>query len=153
MRTLRPKTKTIYKPGEKFYIGGCGVLRQSGGDLLTIVATGITVFEALKAADELMKENIAVRVIDCYSVKPLNQAVLTGCLRETKLRVLIAVEDHFEHGGLGSFVEDELQGEQAEIAKMAVRKVSHSGKMEELLADAGIDSASIIAKVGEYAKR
>ena len=153
MRTLRPKTKTIYKPGEKFYIGGCGVLHQSGGDLLTIVATGITVFEALKAADELMKENIAVRVIDCYSVKPLNQAVLTGCLRETKLRVLIAVEDHFEHGGLGSFVEDELQGEQAEIAKMAVRKVSHSGKMEELLADAGIDSASIIAKVREYAKR
>ena len=100
MRTLRPKTKTIYKPGEKFYIGGCGALRQSGGDLLTIVATGITVFEALKAADELMTENIAIRVIDCYSVKPLNHEVLARCLRETKLHVLITVEDHFEHGGL-----------------------------------------------------
>ena len=70
MRTLRPKTPLLYKNEDSFSIGGSKVLRQSTNDLLTIAATGITVFEALKAADQLQKENINIRVVDCYSIHP-----------------------------------------------------------------------------------
>jgi len=132
---------------DNFSIGGSAVLRQSSDDLLTIAATGITVFEALKAADELKKENVSVRVIDCYSIKPIDKGRLIKSIRETKLPVIITVEDHFMHGGLGDFAETALQGTGAEVIKMAVQKISHSGKMEELLKDAGIDAGSILSQV------
>jgi len=147
MRTLRPKTKILYEAEDNFSIGGSAVLRQSSDDLLTIAATGITVFEALKAADELKKENVSVRVIDCYSIKPIDKGRLIKSIRETKLPVIITVEDHFMHGGLGDFAETALQGTGAEVIKMAVQKISHSGKMEELLKDAGIDAGSILSQV------
>ena len=152
MRTLRPKTKIVYGNDQDFRIGGCGILRQSKEDVLTIAATGITVFEALKAADELKKENISVGVIDCYSIKPLDRKTIVQRVRETKKQMLVTVEDHFEHGGLGDFAEDALEGTGCAVVKMAVEKISQSGTMEELLKDAGIDFTSIIARVKSLTK-
>ena len=147
MRTLRPKTPLIYKNEDSFLIGGSKVLRQSGNDMLTVAATGITVFEALKAADELQKENISIRVVDCYSIHPIDATTLKKCLGETKQKILITVEDHFEHGGMGDFATAALSGQQGQVIKMAVQTISQSGTMDELLNDAGIDAEHIVAKV------
>lgn len=146
MRTLRPKTPLLYENNESFSIGGSKILQQSNNDQLTIAATGITVFEALKAAEELQRENVHVRVVDCYSIHPIDAATLRKCLNETEQRVLITVEDHFEHGGLGDFAAAALSGE-GKIIKLAVRKISQSGTKDELLNDAGIAAASIVSKV------
>lgn len=147
MRTLRAKTALLYKNEDQFRIGGSKVLRQSGNDWLTVAATGITVFEALKAAGELQKENISIRVVDCYSIHPVDAATLKKCISETKQKILITVEDHFEHGGMGDFIAAALCGQQAEVIKMAVRKISQSGTKDELLNDAGIDAAHIADRV------
>ena len=147
MRTLRPKTALLYKSEDSFDIGGSKVLRQSDNDVLTVAATGITVFEALKAADELQKENISIRVVDCYSVHPVDAMTLKKCLNETKQRIVITVEDHFYHGGLGDFVAEALSGQHGQVIKMAVQKISQSGTMDELLGDAGIDAKHIVKKV------
>ena len=147
MRTLRPKTALLYKSEDSFDIGGSKVLRQSDNDVLTVAATGITVFEALKAADELQKENISIRVVDCYSVHPVDAMTLKKCLNETKQRIVITVEDHFYHGGLGDFVAEALSGQHGQVIKMAVQKISQSGTMDELLGDAGIDARHIVEKV------
>lgn len=147
MRTLRPKTPLLYKKEDSFGIGGSKTLRQSGNDRLTVVGTGITVFEALKAADALQKEAISIRVVDCYSIHPVDAATLQKCLNETKQKIIITVEDHFEHGGLGDFVAAALSTEPGQVIKLAVRKISESGTKDQLLHDAGIDAASIIAKV------
>jgi transketolase len=147
MRTLRPKTALLYKNEETFDIGGSKVLRQSDDDVLTVAATGITVFEALKAADELQKENISIRVIDCYSIHPVDSATLKKCINETKQKIVITVEDHFEHGGLGDFVAAALSDQLGQVIKMAVQKISQSGTMNELLNDAGIDADHIVGKV------
>ena len=147
MRTLRPKTTLLYKNEDTFDIGGSKVLRQSDNDVLTVAATGITVFEALKAADELQKENINIRVVDCYSIHPVDATTLKKCLNEMKQKIVITVEDHFEHGGFGDFVAAALSNEQGQIIKMAVQKISQSGTMDELLNDAGINAKHIVAKV------
>jgi len=147
MRTLRPKTPLVYKNEDSFVIGGSKVLRQSGNDVLTVAATGITVFEALKAADELQKENISIRVVDCYSIHPIDATTLKKCLGETKQKILITVEDHFEHGGMGDFATAALSGQQGQVIKMAVQTISQSGTMDELLNDARIDAEHIVAKV------
>ncbi len=149
MRTLRPKTPVLYKDDEQFKIGGSKILRQSASDLLTIAATGITVFEALKAADELKEQGINVRVVDCYSINPIDKNTLIKCLHVTKKQILITVEDHFTHGGMGDLATAAVAGNDIKIhvEKLAVTHISESGKMEELLQDAGIDAASIVAKV------
>ena len=147
MRTLRPKTALLYKNEENFSIGGSKILRQSGNDVVTVAATGITVFEALKAADELQKQNISIRVVDCYSIHPVDGDTLKKCLTETKQKIVITVEDHFEHGGFGDFVMKTLSDQQGQVIKMAVQKISQSGTMEELLSDAGIDATHIVQKV------
>ena len=147
MRTLRPKTALLYKNEDTFDIGGSKVLRQSDNDVLTVAATGITVFEALKAADELQKENLNIRVVDCYSIHPVDANTLKKCLNEMKQKIVITVEDHFEHGGFGDFVAAALSNEQGQIIKMAVQKISQSGTMDELLNDAGINAKHIVAKV------
>ena len=147
MRTLRPKTTLLYKNEDTFDIGGSKVLRQSDNDVLTVAATGITVFEALKAADELQKENLNIRVVDCYSIHPVDANTLKKCLNEMKQKIVITVEDHFEHGGFGDFVAAALSNEQGQIIKMAVQKISQSGTMDELLNDAGINAKHIVAKV------
>jgi transketolase len=152
LRTLRPKTPLVYKNEENFSIGGSKVLRQSNSDLLTIAATGITVFEALKAADQLQKENINICVVDCYSIHPVDAVTLKKCMNETKQKILITVEDHFEHGGFGDFAAAALSGEPGQVIKMAVQKISQSGTMDELLGEAGIDAAHIVAKVKAVSK-
>jgi transketolase len=149
MRTLRPKTTILYKPGEAFPIGGSKILRQSPDDVLTIAATGITVYEALQAADLLKQENINIRVVDCYSVSPVDKQTLLDCLNSTHIKCIVSVEDHFAHGGLGDFIAAAVSAEGNYVEKMAVTKISQSGKQDELLKDAGIDAASIAAKVKE----
>jgi len=152
MRTLRPKTPLVYKNEEEFSIGGSKVLRRSEHDVMTIAGTGITVFEALKAADELQKENIGIRVVDCYSIHPIDANTLKKCMNETEQRILITVEDHFSHGGFGDFTAAALSGE-GQVIKMAVRKISQSGTKDELLNDAGIDANHIVTKVKSLFKQ
>ena len=153
MRTLRPKTPLVYSNEDSFSIGGSKILRQSDDDLLTIAATGITVFEALKAADELQKEHINVRVVDCYSIQPVDANTLKKCLNETHHKMLITVEDHFVHGGFGDFAAAALSGVSGQVIKLAVKKISSSGTKEELMKDAGIDASAITAKVKSVLKK
>jgi transketolase len=147
MRTLRPKTPLLYDQQQTFNIGGSKMLRFSSSDELTVVGTGITVFEALKAADDLKKENINIRVVDCYSINPIDADTLKNCLQETKKKVVITVEDHFEHGGMGDFASAAISGMEGQVIKMAVTKISESGTKDELLKDAGINADKIVEKV------
>jgi transketolase len=147
MRTLRSKTPLLYKKEDRFEIGGSSILRQSANDLLTVAATGITVFEALKAADELQKENISIRVVDIYSIHPIDKDTLVKCLQETQQKIVITVEDHFEHGGMGDFALAALSSVKGQVIKMAVTNISQSGTKDELLNDAGINAAHIVKTV------
>jgi transketolase len=147
MRTLRSKTPLLYKKEDRFEIGGSSILRQSANDLLTVAATGITVFEALKAADELKKENISIRVVDIYSIHPIDKDTLVKCLQETQQKIIITVEDHFEHGGMGDFALAALSSINTQVIKMAVTNISQSGTKDELLNDAGINAAHIVKTV------
>lgn len=147
LRTLRPKTPVIYDSKESFIIGGSKILRSSKKDSLTIVACGITVHEALKAYEQLKNEGIMIRVVDCYSIKPIDEKTLKQCLKQTAKPIVITVEDHFEHGGLGDFVLSALSTSGAHVEKMAVDHISRSGLKDELLDDARISSKHIVAKV------
>jgi transketolase len=145
----------LYANDERFHIGGSKVLRHSDGDLLTIAATGITVFEALSAADQLRDQGIFVRVVDCYSISPIDKKTLAACLQKTRNPFLITVEDHFVHGGMGDFAAAALSdmGMPIRIEKMAVSKISQSGKMEQLLDDARISAAHLVARVKDLLSR
>ena len=152
MRTLRSKTPVLYGNDEKFPIGGSKILHQSDADVLTIVATGITVHEALRAYEELKKESILVRVVDCYSLKPIDEKTMQESVKSTQQPILITIEDHFEHGGLGDLVLNAVTTSKAVVHKMAVRHFSHSGKKEELLDNAHISAKYIVEKVKELYK-
>jgi transketolase len=141
IRTTRPRTPVIYGNDEEFHIGGSKVLRWSKNDEATVVASGITVHEALKAYEKLKAEGINIRVVDCYSVKPLDSETLIKAFEETKH--IITVEDHYPEGGIGEAVAS--LGLRPRI--LAVRKMPHSGKPEELLAEQGIDAAGIVNEV------
>jgi transketolase len=149
IRTTREKTPVLYPPGEAFPIGGSRVVRASDADQVTLVGAGITLHEALKAADALAAEGIAARVIDLYSVKPADAETLLAAGRET--RAIVTVEDHFGEGGLG----DAVLGVFAElpdappIRKLAVRIMPGSGTPAEQLAAAGIDAEHIAAAARE----
>ncbi len=145
LRTTRPPTPIIYNSEEKFPIGGCKILRRSDNDVATVIAAGITVFEALKAYEELKKENINIRVIDAYSIKPLAEEILKEQISETRNNVVV-VEDHFAWGGLGEAVALALSG-QAKIIHLAVREIPRSGKPEELLDFYGLSSRHIVGAV------
>jgi transketolase len=134
----------LYSNDEKFPIGGSKVLRQSASDRVTVVAAGITVYEALAAADVLAAENLAIRVIDAYSVKPLDKQTLQTAARETG--GIVVVEDHYHEGGLGDAVLNAV-GNQARILKLAVTEVPRSGPPEKLLDKYGISSRHIIEAV------
>jgi transketolase len=146
VRTLRPATPVLYGPDEEFEIGGSRVVRSSEDDAVTIVGAGITVHEALAAADTLADEGIAARVIDLYSIKPLDRATLLTACEATDGR-LVTVEDHWPEGGLGEAVATALAetGEHVRISTLAVRGMPSSGKPAEVLAAAGIDAAAIAA--------
>jgi transketolase len=141
LRTLRPATPVLYAPDEEFEIGGSRILRSSDDDEVALVAAGITVHEALKAADALFADGIGARVIDLYSIKPLDVETLRSAAEATGGRV-VTVEDHWPEGGLGDAVASALadSDEPARVVKLAVREMPRSGKPEELLADAGIDA-------------
>ncbi len=147
LRTLRPKTPVLYDSNEEFSIGGSKILRSSKEDSVTVVAAGITVHEVLKAYEVLKNQGIMIRVVDCYSVKPIDKETLTKSLQETKKKTIITVEDHFEHGGLGDFVLSAISDASARVEKMAVTKISRSGTKDELLNDAGISANHIVEKV------
>ncbi|MDO8461124.1 MAG: transketolase C-terminal domain-containing protein, partial [bacterium] len=146
LRTLRPKTPVIYDSNEEFTIGGSKVLRSSKKDILTVIAAGITVHEALKAYETLKKEKIYIRVVDCYSVKPIDAKTLQQCSNETMKQLLITVEDHYSHGGLGDFVQSAVSAGTS-VEKMAVSKTPRSGTKEELLDFEGINASHIVEKV------
>ena len=145
MRTLRPNTPVIYGPDEEFEVGGSRVVRSSDDDDVTIVGTGITVHEALKAADALQEDGIAARVIDAYSIKPIDAETLQAAAEATGK--IVTVEDHFPDGGLGDAVLAALaeKDEHARVLKLAVREMPRSGKPEELLNAYGIDAEHIAA--------
>ena len=144
LRTSRPKTPVIYGNDEQFPVGGAKVLRT--GDKVTIVGAGVTLFEALKAADALKAEGINVTVIDAYSIKPLGKDVILAAAKKTG-NTVITVEDHYSEGGLGDAVAGELSSEGIKVHKLAVVGIPRSGKAEELMAAFGIDAAAIVKKV------
>lgn len=143
LRLTRMDTPVIYEATHPFRIGGCSVLKESDEDQLCIIAAGVTVFEALKAYEELRKRNIAVCVIDLYSIKPLDRDTILKKALEGHKRI-ITVEDHFLEGGLGEAVCYALRNEGITIEVLAVRSISRSGKPDELLAFHGIDHTAIV---------
>jgi transketolase len=145
MRTSRPKTPVIYGPDETFTIGGLKIVRQSANDVVTVIGGGITVFEALKAYDELHKRGIAIRVVDLYSVQPIDAASLQRCAKETGR--LITVEDHYEAGGIGEAVATVLSGSGVAVKRLCVREIPRSGTPEELVDRYGISSRHIVDAV------
>jgi len=148
LRTTRPATPLLYSKEEQFPIGGSKVLRKGPTDVATIIGAGITVFEALKAYEELKKENIEVRIIDAYSVQPLDKENILRETAETKGRAIV-VEDHFESGGLGDAVAAALAGKAA-IKHLCVRELPRSGKPDELLDQYGISARHIVGAVKEF---
>ena len=142
LRTTRSDTTVVYGADEEFPVGGSKTLRSSDDDDVAIVAAGITVFEALEAAETLAGEGIAARVIDCYSVKPIDAETLRGIGTP-----VVTVEDHWAEGGLGEAVLAALadSDERPQVSVLAVRELPHSGKPAELLAAAGIDADAIAA--------
>jgi transketolase len=145
LRTLRPNTPVIYDPDEDFAVGGSRVIRSSDDDDVTLVGAGITVHEALKAADALEEDGITARVIDLYSVKPVDTETLQAAAEATGR--IVTVEDHFPEGGVGDAVLAALAevDERPHVIKLAVREMPRSGKPEELLSAYGIDAEHIAA--------
>lgn len=146
IRAGRPKSPVLYGADDTFRIGGCRVLRQSASDQLTIVAAGVTLFEALKAHDQLAATGIPVRVIDLYSIAPIDRLTLLESARATKNRVL-TVEDHYAHGGIGDAVLSAVGSEGVRVYKIAVREIPHSGRPDELIDHYGLSARAIVDTV------
>ncbi|MGB7575815.1 MAG: transketolase [Thermodesulfobacteriota bacterium] len=147
IRTTRMETPILYGPEEKFAIGGSKVLRKSDKDRATVIGAGVTLHEALAAYEALKKEGVFIRVIDLYSIKPVDEKMLREAVNATKS--IITVEDHFEEGGIGETVKSALSASPVPIHSLAVRKKPKSGKPEELLDYEEISRAAIIKKVKE----
>lgn len=150
IRATRMETPVIYGNEEEFFLGGSKVLRQSGQDVVTLIGAGVTLFECLKAHEELKNQGITSRVIDLYSIKPIDVDTLVKASKETK--ALIVVEDHYPEGGMSEAVRSALIYETTPIHSLAVRKLPRSGKPEELLAYEEIDSGAVVKKVEEIRK-
>ncbi len=146
MRTSRPKTPVIYGNDERFEIGGLKVLRQSANDAVTVIGAGVTVFEALKAHDELKASGVAIRVIDLYSLAPVDTHGLVAAARATQGRV-ITVEDHYAAGGVGDAVAEALAESGYTVHRLAVREIPRSGKPDQLLERYGISASHIVSSV------
>ena len=151
IRTTRKDTPIIYSNKDRFVVGGSKVLRKSGADVATVVGAGVTLYEALAAYEELQRSGINIRVIDLYSVKPLDLKTLLLAAKETK--AIVTVEDHYPAGGIGEAVSSALSSAGAKVYSLAVNKMPKSGKPDELLAYEGINSQAIIKKVKEIIKR
>jgi transketolase len=151
IRTSRPATPLLYKAGEPFAIGGSKILRKRAGDVATVIAAGITVHEALKAGEILKSEGLGLRVIDAYSVQPLDEATILREVAETGGRAVV-VEDHYAAGGLGEAVASGLAG-RAALAHLCIRELPRSGKPDELLERFGINASHIVGAVKELLGR
>ncbi|HYR44801.1 MAG TPA: transketolase [Terriglobia bacterium] len=145
IRTSRPKTLVLYGNDERFPIGGSKVVRKSSNDRVTVIGAGITVHEALKAASKLESGGISIRVIDAYSVKPIDAQTILAAARETGGRIIV-VEDHYAQGGIGDAVLGAV-GNQAHVVKLAVREIPRSGPPEALLEKYGISANRIVEAV------
>jgi transketolase len=141
------QTEPLYRPEEEFKIGGSKVLRWSEDDQVTLIGAGVTLYECLKAYEQLKAQGIVTRVIDLYSIKPVDVKTLVQACKETG--ALIAVEDHYPEGGMAEAVRSALIYESTPIHSLAIRKMPRSGKPEELLAYEEIDAAAIVKKVRE----
>ncbi len=146
MRAGRPASPVLYGPDEKFAIGRCKVLRHSEEDRALVVAAGVTVAEALQAYDILRGQGITIRVIDLFSVQPIDREELVKSTLQAG-GIVITVEDHYDHGGIGDAVFAALAGEPFRGRKLAVREIAHSGKAAELLQKFGIDARGIVSAV------
>ena len=144
LRSTRSALPTLYGPDEAFTIGGARVVRESDDDQVTLIGAGVTLHEALKAADALAKDGVSARVIDLYSVKPVDAATLTAASQATGGRLVVA-EDHWPEGGIGEAVLSVFadSDERPRVVKLGVSHLPGSGKMAELLADVGIDADAI----------
>jgi transketolase len=146
IRTSRPKTPVIYSADEAFVVGGLKVLRESAADAATIVAAGVTVFEALKAGDQLKAAGTSVRVIDLYSVSPVDRKALIAAGTATGGHI-VTVEDHYSAGGIGDAVAEAVGETAIRVHRVAVREIPRSGKPEELLDRYGISARHIVEAV------
>jgi transketolase len=149
IRTSRPKTAVLYSSAEEFPVPGFKVIRQSANDAVTIIAAGITLHESLKAYELLKAKGIAARVVDLYCVKPLDGAKLGAEIRAGRGK-LVTVEDHYHEGGIGEAVLAALADAgalPAAVKRLAVDRVPHSGKPDELIDKFGISARHIAAAV------
>ena len=150
IRTSRPNTPVLYSNDVEFEIGKAKVLRSSDTDVVTVVAAEVTLFEALKAYDSLRSDGVNIRIIDLFSVKPIDEEAVRESAQETAGKV-ITVEDHYPEGGIGEAVQSALMGTGAHLRLLAVRDLPRSGKPEELLVRYKIDADHIVAAVSEMA--
>jgi transketolase len=161
LRTTRESTPVIDEADEEFPIGGSKVIHSSDSDLVTVIGAGITLHEALKAYDLLKNEGIAARIIDLYSLKPIDVQTLHQAAQDTDGN-LVVVEDHWIEGGLGAAVLAAFagagsiptyEGSQLRVVQLAVRDMPGSGKPEELLHAAKIDADAIVKAVRSHLKQ
>ncbi len=149
LRTSRPKLPVLYASDEKFPVPGFKVLRQSSGDRAIVVAAGVTVYEALKAYEQLKAKGVPIRVIDLYCLKPIDATALGQHVAAGGGR-LVSVEDHYLEGGLGEAVLGALTAggiALGGVRRLAVTGVPHSGKPDELLDAFGISARHIVGAV------
>ena len=145
LRTSKIATPLIYSANSKFSIPGLTVLKQSPKDTVAIVAAGLTVHQALAAHKVLSQENLSVRIIDLYCIKPINEKQLSKAL--TGIKQVLTVEDHYSEGGLGEAVRSALSNSSYQISSLAINQLPKSGRFEELMAFAKIDKKAIVDKV------
>jgi transketolase len=145
LRTTRMETPLLYRNDEAFWIGGSKVLRSNAADVATVIAAGITVHEALKAYDVLKRDNIFVRVIDLYSIKPVDVRTLRQAAEDTG--IIITAEDHYAEGGIADAVREALSERPVPVRSLAVRKMPQSGKPDELLDYEEISARAIVQTV------
>ena len=146
MRTSRPKTPVIYGPDETFEVGGLKVVRESANDVATVVGAGVTLFEALKAHDQLKAAGISIRVIDLYSLAPIAKDALIAAGKASRGKI-VTVEDHYAAGGIGDAVSEAVSEAGIFVHRIAVREIPRSGKPEELLDRYGISARHIVEAV------
>jgi transketolase len=151
LRTTRGAYPVLYDNGEPFPAGGSKVLRSGPSDAVTLIGAGVTLHECLRAADQLALDGIQARVIDLYSVKPIDEETLRQAAADTG--AIVTVEDHWPEGGLGDAVLAALaEVEGVRVRKLAVDRMPGSGKPAELLHEVGIDADAIVAAARELAR-
>jgi transketolase len=150
IRLSRPKTPILYKATDSFPLGGSKTLRESGNDVVTVVAAGVTVFEALKAHEALAKDGVAIRVIDAYSIQPIDRDGLVAAGKASGGRIL-TVEDHYAAGGLGDAVSEAVSDQGYRVRRLAVREIPRSGPPDVLLDHFGISARAIVEAVRAFA--